>query len=139
LQTLNIMDGFDLEKLGHNSVDYLHALIEAIKLASADRVAYAEGADVPIRGILSREYADAQQKRIDPARAGASEGERFSRESLKDQILPGHPADFAKEQTTHFACADRHGMVVSVTQTLGGPFGSGIVAGSTGTFLNNPL
>jgi len=139
LQTLNIMDGLDLAKLGHNSVDYLHALIEAIKLASADRVAYAERPDVPIRGILSREYADAQRRRIDPARAGVSEGERFNRESLDHQILAGHPADFAREQTTHFACADGKGMIVSVTQTLGGPFGSGIVAGSTGIMLNNAL
>ena len=139
LQTLNIMDGFDLEKLGHNSTEYLHALIEAIKLASADRVAYAERPDVPITGILSRAYAGSQRKRIDLARAGVSEGERFSKESLKNQILPGHPAEFAKEQTTHFACADGKGMVVSVTQTLGGPFGSGIVAGSTGIMLNNAL
>lgn len=139
LQTINIMNGFDLGELGHNSAEYLHALIEAIKLASADRVAYAERPDVPIRGILSRAYAESQRKRIDPARAGVSEGERFSKQSLKDQILPGHPADFAREQTTHFACADSEGMVVSVTQTLGAPFGSGIVAGSTGIMLNNAL
>ena len=139
LQTLNIMDGYDLTAIGHNSLEYLHALIEAIKLASADRVAYAEQPDVPIRGILSRKYADAQRRRIDPAHAGVSGGERFNRQALKGQILPGHPADFASEQTTHFACADAQGMVVSVTQTLGGPFGSGIVAGSTGIMLNNAL
>ena len=106
LQTLNIMEGFDLRGWGHNSVDYLHHLIEAIKLASADRLAYA--------------YGDAAPK-------------------LAGQISEGHPARFEHEQTTHFACADADGMVVSVTQTLGAPFGSGFAVPGTGIVLNNIL
>jgi len=59
LETLNILEGFDLRGFGHNSADYLHLLIEAVKLGSADRLAYAYGGDVPIRGLLAKKYADA--------------------------------------------------------------------------------
>jgi gamma-glutamyltranspeptidase / glutathione hydrolase len=139
LETLNILEGFDLRAWGHNSVDYLHHLLEAVKLGSADRLAYAYSGDVPIAGLLSKQYAESQRARIDPKRAGVSEGERHSRERLANQIAEGHPARFADEQTTHFACADAAGMVVSVTQTLGAPFGSGFAAPGTGVVLNNIL
>jgi gamma-glutamyltranspeptidase/glutathione hydrolase len=139
LETLNILEGFDLVGWGHNSVEYLHHLIEAIKLASADRLAYAYGGDAPLTGLLSKRYAESQRARIDPKRAGVSEGERHQRERLPHQIAEGHPARFADEQTTHFACADGAGMVVSVTQTLGVPFGSGFAVPGTGVVLNNIL
>ena len=139
LETLNIMEGFDLGAWGHNSVDYLHHLIEAIKLASADRLAYAYGDATPIAGLLAKAYATSQRARIDPARAAVSEGERYDPRELPGQIGEGHPARFENEQTTHFACADAEGMVVSVTQTLGGPFGSGFAVPGTGIVLNNIL
>lgn len=139
LETLNILEGYDLRGWGPNSADYLHHLIEAVKLGSADRLAYAYSGDVPIAGLLSKRYADSQRARIDPKRAGVSEGERHSREPLAHQIAEGHPAKFADEQTTHFACADAAGMVVSVTQTLGVPFGSGFAVPGTGVVLNNIL
>jgi gamma-glutamyltranspeptidase/glutathione hydrolase len=139
VQTLNILEPLDLAGWGHNSAEYLHHLIEAIKLASADRLAFAYGGDTPIAGLVSRRYADAQRARIDPRRAGASEGERFDPVRLAGQILPGHPADYASEHTTHFACADATGLAVTVTQTLGAPFGSGFAAGGTGVVLNNLL
>ena len=139
LETLNILEGYDLAAWGHNSVDYLHHLIEAVKLGSADRLAYAYGGDTPIRGLLSKAYAERQRARIDPARAAVSEGERHSPEKLPGQIGEGHPAQFAHEQTTHFATADAEGTVVSVTQTLGVPFGSGFAVPGTGLVLNNIL
>jgi gamma-glutamyltranspeptidase/glutathione hydrolase len=133
------MEGFDLGAWGHNSVDYLHHLIEAIKLASADRLAYAYGDETPIAGLLAKAYATSQRARIDPARAAVSEGERYDPRELPGQIAEGHPARFENEQTTHFACADAEGMVVSVTQTLGAPFGSGFAVPGTGIVLNNIL
>jgi gamma-glutamyltranspeptidase / glutathione hydrolase len=139
VHTLNILEGYDLGVWGHNSADYLHHVIEAIKLASADRLAYAYGPDVPIVGLVSKAYAAQQRARIDPARAGVSEGERFNPDTLTAQILPGHPAKFADECTTHFACADAAGTVVTVTQTLGQPFGSGFAVPGTGIVLNNLL
>src|SRR3989441_7110116 len=139
LETLNILEGYDVAAWGHNSVDYLHHLIEVVKLASADRLAYAYTPDVPIEGLLSKAYAASQRARIDPVRAGRSEGERWSREKLPTQILEGHPAHFVNEHTTHFACADASGTVVTVTQTLGVPFGSGFAVPGTGIVLNNIL
>ena len=111
LETLNILEPFDLAGWGHNSAEYLHHLIEAVKLASADRLAFAYADGVPIAGLASKAYAASQRQRLDPKRAGASEGERFDRAVLPDQILPGHPADFSREHTTHFACADASGLV----------------------------
>ena len=139
LETLNVMEGFDLAGFGHNSVEYLHHLIETIKLASADRLAYAYAGDTPIRGLIAKAYAEAQRARIDPNRAAVSEGERHVKEKLAGQIAEGHPATFADEHTTHFACADAAGTVVSVTQTLGVPFGSGLAVPGTGIVLNNIL
>jgi gamma-glutamyltranspeptidase/glutathione hydrolase len=139
LETLNILEGFDVQDWGHNSPQYLHHLIEAIKLASADRLAYAYREPVPIRGLLSKAYAASQRDRIDAARAAVSEGERHNAERLPGQVGEGHPAKFADEHTTHFACADAGGTVVSVTQTLGVPFGSGFAVPGTGIVLNNIL
>jgi gamma-glutamyltranspeptidase/glutathione hydrolase len=139
LETLNILEGFELAGWGHNSPEYLHHLIEAIKLASADRLAYAYSGPTPIAGLVSKAYAAAQRARIDPARAAVSEGERHRRDRLPGQISEGHPARFEHEQTTHFACADAEGTVVSVTQTLGVPFGSGFAVPGTGLVLNNIL
>jgi gamma-glutamyltranspeptidase/glutathione hydrolase len=139
LETLNILEGYDLTSWGHNSVDYLHHLIEAIKLGSADRLAYAYAGETPIKGLLSKAYAATQRARIDSMRAAVSEGERHSGKKLSGQIAEGHPAKFENEQTTHFVCADADGTVVSVTQTLGAPFGSGFAVPGTGLVLNNIL
>ncbi|HUM15277.1 MAG TPA: gamma-glutamyltransferase family protein [Candidatus Nitrosotalea sp.] len=139
LETLNILEGYDLAGWGHNSPEYLHHLIEAIKLGSADRLAYAYSGRAPIAGLTSKAYAAAQRGRIDARRAAVSEGERHQRERLEGQIGEGHPARFENEQTTHFACADAEGTVVSVTQTLGVPFGSGFAVPGTGLVLNNIL
>ena len=137
LETLNILEGYDLSTWGHNSPEYLHHFIEAVKLASADRLAYAYSGAVPIKGLLAKAYAGSQRSRIDAARAAVSEGERHARERLAGQIAEGHPAKFENEHTTHFACADAEGTVVSVTQTLGVPFGSGFAIPGTGIVLNN--
>jgi gamma-glutamyltranspeptidase/glutathione hydrolase len=139
LETFNILEGYDLAAWGHNSPDYLHHLIEAIKLGSADRLAYAYSGAPPVAGLVSKAYAVSQRARIDPARAAVSEGERHNRERLAGQIGEGHPAQFVNEQTTHFACADAEGTVVSVTQTLGVAFGSGFAVPGTGLVLNNIL
>jgi gamma-glutamyltranspeptidase/glutathione hydrolase len=167
LQTLQILEGFDLRALGHNSVDYLHHFIEAAKVASADRVGLdVTRAEAPIGGLLAPRYAAERRKLIDPHRASVSGGERWSADRLPGEIRPGQPAgfvvgraasivtgatgeggsgstddraDFAREHTTHFAVADGDGTVVTVTQTLGSPFGSGVMVPGTGLLLNNLL
>ncbi|RDJ94229.1 hypothetical protein B4Q13_16060, partial [Lacticaseibacillus rhamnosus] len=72
LQTLNILENFDLRGMGHNSVDYIHTLIEAMKLSYADRdTYYADQAFVksPGEGLLSKAYAKERAAMIDPERA----------------------------------------------------------------------
>jgi gamma-glutamyltranspeptidase/glutathione hydrolase len=72
LQQLNLLEGFDLRALGHNSADYLHVVVEAAKLAFADREQYYGDPDsghVPVVGLLSKAYAAARRGLIDPARA----------------------------------------------------------------------
>jgi len=94
LQTLQILEGFDLRALGQNSVDYLHRFIEAAKVASADRVGLdVMRADAPIGGLLAPRYAAERRKLIDPRRAGVSGGERWVAERLAGEILPGRPGD----------------------------------------------
>jgi gamma-glutamyltranspeptidase/glutathione hydrolase len=140
LQTLQILEGFDLRGFGHGTVDYLHHFLEASKVASADRVGLdVLRPDAPIASLLSPRYAAARRRLVDPRRAGVSGGERWAAERLPGEILPGHPADFQKEHTTHFAVADGDGTVVTVTQTLGSPFGSGVMVPGTGMLLNNLL
>ena len=102
-------------------------VIDPVKVTKA-----ALGNAASIAGLVSKAYAASQRARIDPARAAVSEGERHDRERLAGQIGEGHPAQFVNEQTTHFACADAEGTVVSVTQTLGMAFGSGFADGFGG-------
>lgn len=137
LQTLNIVEGFDMAAMGHNTVDYIHHLAEAMKLAVADRTTYAPNPDSPIEGLLSKEYAAARRALIDPARAGYSGGERYTSTKQPNEILAGSVDAILRESTTHFVAADANGWAVSCTQTLGGAFGSGVVHGNTGLALNN--
>ncbi len=139
LETLNILEGFDLRALGHNSADALHLTIEAVKLAMADRVAYQALPESPAAGLVSKEYAAARRNCIDPERAAISGGERFSPESLPGEITPGDPYGYQREHTTHLSVVDAEGNAASITQTLGSPFGSGFLAGDTGILLNNLL
>jgi gamma-glutamyltranspeptidase/glutathione hydrolase len=139
LETLNILEGFDLKALGHNSAEALHLIIEAVKLAMADRVAYQALPDPPAAGLVSKGYAAAQRARIDRGRAAIGGGERFSSEGLMGEVMPGDPYGYGREHTTHFSVVDVEGNAASITQTLGSPFGSGFIAGDTGILLNNLL
>ncbi len=139
LETLNILEGYDLVALGHNSTETLHRVIEAVKLTMADRIAYQSLDDPPVVGLLSKKYAAAQRGRIDPARAAVCGGERYRPEVPADAVRPGDPYGYNREHTTHFSVVDGQGNAASITQTLGSPFGSGFIAGDTGILLNNLL
>jgi gamma-glutamyltranspeptidase/glutathione hydrolase len=137
LETFNILAADDLAASGHNTPDTIHLLAEAMKLAVADRIAFAARPDVPTADLLSPDYAAARRALIDPARAQPSEGERYTGPAPAGAILPGEPARALKECTTHFDVVDGEGNAVSVTQSLGDGFGSGVMAGDTGLMLNN--
>ncbi|HYL79851.1 MAG TPA: gamma-glutamyltransferase [Candidatus Acidoferrum sp.] len=139
LEALNILEGFDLGASGHNCVETLHLIIEAVKLTMADRIAYQSLSNAPVFGLLSKGYAAAQRTRIHPERAAVGGGERYAGEALAGAVQPGDPYGYNREHTTHFSVVDGEGNAASITQTLGSPFGSGFIAADTGILLNNLL
>ena len=139
LETLNIMEGFDVADLGHNRAATLHRFIEAAKMAQADRAEYAGIDNPPTAGLLSKEYA-AQRRAEIGARARPSGGERYTSVKIDDEVLAGDPRQWMlSECTTHFSAIDAAGNAVGVTQSLGAGFGSGVVIPGTGIALNNFL
>ena len=137
LETFNLLEGFDLASTGHNTARTVHRFAEAIKLAVADRIAYSARADETSAGMVGKAYAAERRALIDDERAAPSQGERFVRQPPRDVIHPGETARLLHECTTHFDAADAEGNVVSITQSLGDGFGSGIMAGDAGFLFNN--
>ena len=136
LESMKILEAFDLAALGHNSTEYLHLLLEAIKLASADRAAYTMDQSVDHSSLLADEYVAGRRAMIDRRRAAPSEGERFR--AQKDGLIPpGDPRRYRRDNTTHFEAVDAEGNLVSVTHSNGGTFGNAFVAGATGIPMNN--
>ncbi|MEE3365527.1 MAG: gamma-glutamyltransferase family protein [Planctomycetota bacterium] len=136
LETLKILEGFDLASLGHNSTEYIHLLSEAIKLAVADRIRWCgdpKFSPVPLDQLLSEAYAVAQRERIDHDRATLVEGERWGGFREGDFLAPGKIDGL----TTHLSAVDAEGNVASITQSLGNGFGSGVMIPDTGVLLNN--
>jgi len=139
LETLNIMEGFDVATMGHNSAATLHRFVEAAKLAQADRAEYAGVDDPPTSGLLSKEFAARRRAEIG-AQARPSGGERFTSDKMADEVLAGDPREWMRSEcTTHFSVADEAGNAVGVTQSLGAGYGSAFVIPGTGIALNNFL
>ncbi|HET8523704.1 MAG TPA: gamma-glutamyltransferase, partial [Thermomicrobiales bacterium] len=134
MQTLKLLEGFDTAAMGHNTVEYLHTLLEAEKLAITDRIFYNVNPDISIPALLSDEYCAERRKEIDPAKAKRVIGSRFARTMDSGVIKPGDPG--IRESTTHFDVVDDEGNAVSCTQSLGG-FGCGVVVPETGILLND--
>ncbi|MEP6592377.1 MAG: gamma-glutamyltransferase, partial [Acidobacteriota bacterium] len=137
LEMLNILEGFDLRAMGQNSAAYLHLLVEAKRMAFADRDAWlADAGSVPAAALtrmLSKEYAAERRKQFDADHAAAD----YQPLSLpgSSQIPEEHPQ--AHGDTIYMTVADRDGNVVSLIQSIFEAFGSGIVAGRTGIVLHN--
>ena len=127
-QILNILEGYDLGALGFGSPGAVHLMAEAIGLAFADRFKYMGDPgwiDVPQKGMVSKEYAEEQRKRISLDEAGAVE--------------PGDPRPHEPECTTALAVGDGGGNLVAVNQTLVNGFGCGVVIPGTGIVMNNAM
>jgi gamma-glutamyltranspeptidase/glutathione hydrolase len=139
LETLNIMEGFDVAAMGHNRAATLHRFIEAAKLAQADRAEFAGIDDPPTAGLLSKAFADQRRAEIG-AQARPCGGERYTSEKMADEVLAGDPRRWMRSEcTTHFSAIDAAGNAVAVTQSLGAGFGSAVVIPGTGIALNNFL
>ncbi len=139
IETLNILEGYDLD---YGSPRTIHLLAEAVLKAADDRTQCSGDprfVDIPLDRLLSKGYAAEIRGKIDPDRFSGFPPERWGR-SVVEGMLPqvwSAGSVSASPMTTHFATADRWGNVVTVTQTLGGGFGSCVAAGGTGVFLNN--
>jgi gamma-glutamyltranspeptidase/glutathione hydrolase len=137
LEMLNILEGFDLKALGHNSAAYLHLLVEAKKIAFADRDAWIAdpGATPPaaLRRMLSKEYAAERRKDIDPERATRD----YKPLAIGGASPSGGEHPVAHGDTIYLTAADKDGRVVSLIQSIYESFGAGIVAGDTGITLHN--
>ena len=136
LATLRLLQGEDLPALAEEPADYFHHLIEALKLARADRAQHALGPRAAIDGLLSDGYIAERRRLIGRQQPLLAEGDRYLKEKPVDMLRAG-AIDRAPEHTTHFCAADRDGLVVSVTHSLGAAYGCGIMAGDTGIMVND--
>jgi gamma-glutamyltranspeptidase / glutathione hydrolase len=147
LQELNLVEQFDLKSLGCNTAESIHLMVEAKKLAFMDREAYVadpDYVDVPVEGLICKEYARERARLIDPERAALS-------------VPPGDPWHYQpggrqrtaaparsgisqeQEDTTCFVVVDRWGNAVCQLQSLQSGWGSSLIAGDTGILLNNRM
>jgi gamma-glutamyltranspeptidase/glutathione hydrolase len=127
LQLMNILETFDLRKMGRASPDFWHLMVEAKKLAYADRARYYADprfASVPVDALLSKTYAKSRASRIDMAHAAIIDA-------------PGDPEALSRRETTFLTTADERGMMVSLIQSNYTGFGSGYVIPELGFGLQN--
>ncbi|MCW3979045.1 MAG: gamma-glutamyltransferase [Candidatus Bathyarchaeota archaeon] len=127
IQMLNLLERFDVPSLSFGSVEYVHLFAEVLKIAFADRQEFLgdpSKVEVPIEGIVSKEYAKERVGEI---------GE------VAGVYSPGDPATYAGDSsdTTHVSAMDSDGNMVAATQTLFSAFGSKVTVPGTGMLLNN--
>ena len=160
LLALNILEGFNLQQLGHNSADYIHVVTEALKLAFADRDRYIAdprfAKHIPVDTLLSKDYAAKRRSLIHMNQAiqGAAPPGDPQRQTaiLQDQsisyetthqtaaLIPSVISLPASQgETSSFSIADRFGNVVSVTHSVNATFGSGLVVEGGGYVLNDRM
>ena len=131
LEMLNILEGFDLRSLGHNSAAYLHLLLEAKKLAFADLDAWLadpERADLPVPEIISKDYGVRQRERIRRDKAA---------KKVESGIPAAHQKLVSEGDTVYLTVVDRDRNMVSFINSLFHGFGSGVTVPGTGIILQN--
>ncbi len=127
LETLNVLEGFDLASLGAGSSAAIHTIAEALKLGFADRAQYLGDpafVRVPSERLVDKRYAEKLRARIDAEHASPVAG-------------GGLAVDDAG--TAHLSVVDAQGNAVAITQTINGPFGSWVTVPGTGILLNNEM
>ncbi|MGL6019412.1 MAG: gamma-glutamyltransferase [Gibbsiella quercinecans] len=129
-ETLNILEGYNLQSMGFNSAAAIHTMAEAMRHAYMDRNTYlGDPAFInnPIDRLLSKSYAEQIRAKIVPGKATPSEN-----------VQPGmEPHE--KPETTHYSIVDHEGNAVSTTYTVNGRFGAVVIAPGTGFFLNDEM
>ena len=146
LFALNILEGYDLKTLRHNSAEYIHTSIEAVKLALADREKYLGDADfiqIPYEGLLSKEYARERRTLIDAAHASfelrPGVAEKFTKTTapLDRPVHINLEGDADHEgDTSYLAIVDKDRNMVSFEPSLHSGFGTGVVMADLGFIFN---
>ena len=142
LHALRILEGCDLQGMGHNSAEYIHTVLEVLKLAFSDRHAYygdPDFVDVPMAGLLSREYADIRRREIDPHRANPEmpdAGDPWAHQagSGKAARKPEPVAGPLSADTSYICAVDRWGNAFSATPSDG--FGGAPIAPGLGFMVS---
>ena len=130
LETLNILEAYDLVAMGWHSAAYIHIVVEAMRRAFADRAEFIADPDfarVPVAGLISKEYAASRRKTIDPNKASSSR-----------DIRAGAPINEPSE-TAHFGVIDSEGTIVSNTYTINNWFGNGVTVTGAGFLMNDDM
>lgn len=141
LQALNILEGYDLKKMGHNSPEYLHTVIEAVKLAFADRDQYygdPKFSKIPEAALLSKDYAAERRKLIDPKRASMeSRPGVVPGGNQSAAIMPSPVQEAPIHDTTCVNVVDSKGNAFSATPS--GAWLPSVIAGDTGIPFSSRL
>ncbi|HTW48002.1 MAG TPA: gamma-glutamyltransferase [Acidobacteriaceae bacterium] len=141
IETLNILDGYNLRSLGDRTPAEMHLIVEAFRRAFMDRTGYLGDPDyvhIPVQQLISKKYAAAWRAGIQPSTASPSA-------SLQRPagFLPPPPtmADVRQESvdTTHYSVMDAQGDAVAVTTTLNNTYGSGVTVPGLGFLLNDEM
>ncbi len=142
LSALNILEGYDLAKLGDRTAQSMHLITEAYRRAYMDRSDYLgdpDYNDIPTAALTARPYAEAWRKTIDPDAATPSTSLTRPAGFLPDPPKTAGRRKPESHDTTHYSVVDGEGNAVSVTTTLNDGFGSHVTAGSLGFLLNDEM
>jgi gamma-glutamyltranspeptidase/glutathione hydrolase len=146
IEILNILEGYNLAKLGGRSVRAMHLTLEAFRRAFFDRAEFLGDPDfskIPVAQLIDKRYGAAWRESIDPAHASASKDLR--RPAIFSQLEQYAAVHFRSgtvaepDQTTHYSVVDPAGNAVAVTTTLNDWFGSRVTAEGLGFLLNNEM
>ncbi len=130
--TLAILGGFDLSEMEHLGPDHLDTVFRAIRIAAEVRLTNNRKPRADIETLFDAGHLDRLRARVADGRPVVGRVEQWGTGPMRE-------TDWTKEHTTSFSAADRFGNLVCITQTLGGPFGSGIVIPGTGVCMSNYL
>ena len=146
IEALNILEGYDLGKMGDRSAQSIHTIIEAFRRAFFDRAEFMGDPDfakIPVAQLIDKRYAAAWQQTIDPAHATPSKDlKRPAVFNELERYAAGHPpATMPRESnhTTHYSVMDSEGNAVAVTTTINDWFGSRVTADGLGFLLNDEM
>ena len=144
IEALNILEGYDMAKLGNRSAESMHLTIEAFRRAFYDRAEFMGDPDfskVPVAELIDKKYGVAWREGLNPDKASASADLKRPAAFKELDRLAGAPPKTIREpeHTTHYSTVDSDGNAVAVTTTLNMGFGSGVTVEGLGFLLNDEM